>query len=180
MAIRRAGSFRQQLYALDKQLQKELMSAATAYGEEVQVALTRGLSNWKGKAKVNFYLDVKQDARRIYVNVIPAGRGTQIFLWVSGGTGQYGPKKRAYQIPKVPRPEVTLRFQTGYSAKTRPPAVMRAGTGKKSGPWRSAKVVMHPGIRPRKFISTLLDATLPQFRRDVENAYRRAARRARS
>jgi len=178
MPSRRTGSVRQKLYNLDKQLQKELLTVATNQGDEVAAALTRGTRKWRNRP--TFAVGVQVSQRRINVTVRPAAnRAGQIFLWVEKGTGKYGPKKRAYQIPKVPSPEKTLRFQTKYSALTKPVGIFGAGTGKKSGPWRSAKVVMHPGIKGRKFTEAYFKQTGPQFRRDIENAFKRAARRAR-
>jgi len=178
MPSRRTGSVRQKLYALDKQLQKELILLSTNFGEEVAAALSRGTRKWHNKPA--FINEVKVSKKLIKVTVKPVkNKAGQIFLFVEKGTGKYGPKKRPYQIPKVPKPETTLRFQTKYSALTKPVGIFGAGSGKKSGPWRSAKVVMHPGIKPRFFTQAFFKQTTPRWKRDIDNAFKRAARRAR-
>lgn len=110
------------------------------------------------------------------VHVEPTGPFAMRWVWVDRGTGTYGPNHAPYIIqPK--KPGGRLIFQTGYSAKTEPIANANAGDGSRSGPWVSKDMVIHPGIRPRSFTEKFIEELKPEFRRVIENAFRRARRR---
>jgi hypothetical protein len=73
----------------------------------------------------------------------------QIYAWVSEGT------KGPYPIPKTPR-SYPLRFQVGYKAKTIPGS-LTPSSGGPFGPVVRPMQVMHPGIKPRKFVQVAAD-----------------------
>ena len=65
----------------------------------------------------------------------------KIYFYVEAGT-------KAHIIR--PRSARVLRFQTGYTAKTRPGVIGSRGGGPR-GPFVTARSVRHPGTQPRNF-----------------------------
>ena len=111
------------------------------------------------------------------VYVYPAGPHRDIWQWVSRGTGLYGPKKRKYPIRPKKKGGV-LAFPESYTPKTTVRGPGYKGSGKSSGPTIFAKEVMHPGIKGRHFEEAWGRWAKTWFRREMENAMRRGARRA--
>jgi len=133
------------------------------------------VANWEHKPQFKARKSVTKDA--ISVDVWPAGPHRDIWIWVSRGTGLYGPKHRKYPItPK--KPGGVLVFPSVYIPKTRPRGPSYSGPGSSSGPTIFAKKVMHPGIKPRHFEEAWARWGKTWFRREMENAMRRGARRA--
>lgn len=123
-----------------------------AYEKEIELSRNRvkreldsATSTWNLKPKFN----VRKTKRRGVVGLtITTNDERVLFVWK--GTGLYGPKKQAYDIPKKSNKNAkTLRFQERYRAKTRPGRIP-AGTGGSSGNFIMRKRVKHPGIKPRK------------------------------
>jgi len=74
-----------------------------------------------------------------------------IYTWVDKGTGLHGPRMAKYPIPKPSNLTAkTLRFQTGYKAKTKVGS-LTSRQGGSYGPYTYRKSVMHPGIEGREF-----------------------------
>jgi len=72
---------------------------------------------------------------------------------------------------------VLLRFRTGYVAKTLArPARTVSGGGKTTGPEVRAKLVHHPGSEAREFSKTIAKDIEPDFKRVIENTFRRVSK----
>lgn len=119
------------------------------------------------KHRVDFGETVTIDPLIIEVLIKPTGRNVKIFQYVDKGT------KGPYPIPKVVVPGRMLRFQVGYSARTMPVAKYNVGTGTHFGAWVSKAQVMHPGVKPRKFLETYMDELLPSLQRRVQDEINR-------
>ena len=96
----------------------------------------------------------------------------QIFHYVNKGTP-----------PHVIRPKraKALRFRLGYKPRTFPgPARIRVsgGGGKATGKVVFAKIVHHPGTKAREFDKAIMAYWKPEFRRRMNNTFRRIARRS--
>lgn len=108
------------------------------------------------------------------------GKANAVWRYVDEGTGKWGKNHSPYPIrPKRTNKSGLLKFQTGYSPMTAPVAKYNVGSGGRSGNWISSKGVIHPGIRPREFTKTINEELNPSRRARIENAIRRAIRRAR-
>lgn len=135
-----------------RNLKKELLQAAidTLYdaSTDIQGNLRDVVRNWKNKP--NFKDEINLTDKRLEVIIQPKGnkKAIRIFNYVDKGT------KGPYLIPKFPKPNRMLRFQTGYSAMTQPVARYNVGSGKSFGGWVSKKQVTHPGIKGREFVET--------------------------
>jgi hypothetical protein len=115
----------------------------------------------------------------ITLNVVPVGRGTKIWRWVSYGTKAHwisaGPRQthRGY---KGYKPALSL---ARYSPKTSP--YIRGSYG---GPGQYTtnlvyrQRVRHPGIKPRYFERSVAYNVRKDYYNIMENALRRAVRRA--
>ncbi len=107
----------------------------------------------------------------------PVGDDTDKWKWVSQGTGDHGDLGgQGYPIPVRQAP--FLRFQARYDPMTLPGGKF-GGAGVKYGHWRKEKIVMHFGIRPRRFEhEAVLWLDQWGWRRRIENAIRRGLRAA--
>ncbi len=160
---------RQRLIATDKYVQEELAKEAVASGVRLKAAHDEVVSDWDGKPIFTYVISIQPD--RIRVSTRVSGTNKQKWHWVNKGT------KGPYLIPTFPRP-MPLRFQTGYQAHTQPIAKHHQGSGEATGGWVSTYQVTHPGIKARDFTVTIDREERPIFRRNVENAIRRAIRKA--
>lgn len=151
-----------------------MVNALNEFSTLAKAKHEEAVSRWTERPGFKVELTITQE--RMTMTIIPTGPFAERWTWIDQGTGLYGPKKRPYVImPK--KPGGHLVFQTGYSPKTEPIANSNAGTGTASGPWVSKEMVIHPGIRPRKFTEKFEEDLKPDFRRLMENAFRRAVRR---
>lgn len=128
------------------------------------------VKNWKHKPKFKARKYIRPDSIR--VAVYPAGtrENVQIYKWVTKGTR--GP----YPIPKAG--PGYLAFQLGYKPKTRPVGQF-GGPGKATGEKiKGVMQVSHPGIEARKFEESVKNDAKKWYSRTMENAWRRAIRRA--
>jgi hypothetical protein len=112
---------------------------------------------------------VKPDSISVYV--FPTGADKLVWIYVDRGT-----KPHTITARNAPR----LAFMAGvYVPKTLPGAVVVGGGGYVKDPTLARpKSVEHPGSEPRGFSQAIAEDNRPFFRREVENAFRRAARRA--
>ena len=126
------------------------------------------VANWEHKPEFKSRKTITQDY--VAVDVFPAGPNKKYWIWTSRGTKPHiiKPKRKGYP----------LRFPTGYAPKTSPRGPSYGGPGTSSGPEVTAMVVHHPGTKPRHFEEAWKRYALKWFRKTVENAMRRGARRA--
>ena len=168
------SSLRQTMIRHDKRLRAELRAESQQTARDMANWLTVAVRPWSKKPRFAPRVTVRPDWIEAKVDV--AGNARKIFFYVDQGTGKWGPKKRAYPIPKQVQPGKLLKFQTGYSAKTQPKAQIGMGSGQRSGGWVSKAQVMHPGIEPRKFSETVTDELKPDWQTRIEQVLRRYAR----
>ena len=141
------------------------------YGHDIQKEFDGIVSDWSSKNRPRFTLKYQITSNEMVVEVRPVkNKAGKIFGWVDQGTSPYliRPKKRNRRG--------RLLFRTNYRPLTLPIARAHVGPGIATGPWCSAKVVHHPGIKARQFGETIANRTRPKFRREVENVFRRIAR----
>jgi len=120
---------------------------------------------------------VTRDAITVYVYPI-GGKGKDKWIWLTQGTGLYGPKHAKYPI-KPKKKGGVLAFPSVYTPRTRAGAGGQyKGPGTSSGDTVVVKSVMHPGIRPRPFHKVIARWARPKFYRQMEAAMKRGARRA--
>ena len=101
------------------------------------------------------------------------GADKDIWKWLTEGTGKYGPKGKAYKIPKTGHARMT--FRTGYQPKTTPQGGYK-GPGTAEGPWVTKTQIEHPGIRPRPFPKHIARWAKPKLQKIFKNAMQRAKR----
>lgn len=169
---------RQNLLRLDRQLRQEVRDELVATGEELHRKQRMVVTRWKHKPRFNRpVITLTPALMSVVVAPDQRSRAGMIYRWIDKGTGRYGSKKTAYNIPKVLTAQSKLlKFRTGYIPKTAPVAKSQPG-GMAVGGWVTKKQVRHPGIRPRKFSETFLKQLSPPLQRRIDNAIRRAIRR---
>lgn len=129
------------------------------------------VANWSSDVDFGARKIIKPDF--ISVSVYPKGADKKIWTYVTGGTRKH---------PITARRAKTLAFMWGgkgsYKPKTKP-------VGKFGGPGivRGGKMafpvsVQHPGTKARKFEETIMEDMQPEFRREMENAFRRGINKA--
>lgn len=178
MPSERIGSLEEWARNLNRAVYSELRTTAQETADDLGILLTAVTRSWQNQLSWQVRSSVSPDL--IVGEVIAVGRlkARQIFNWIDQGTGLHGPKKRAYKIPKYPKPNSLLTFRTGYQPKTLPIARFNQGPGQATGNWVSVKEVTHPGIRSREFIKTFIEELQPPFSERVLVAFTRAGRRA--
>jgi len=118
---------------------------------ELLTYFTRITNLWKHK--VAFQARKRITAQGITLYVYPTGPNKMLWVW-----------------------SFPLRYRKGYKPRTGRGYRYR-GPGKATGPWRSRHQVEHPGIKAREFEKHIKRFYQPKFRRHMENALRRGARR---
>lgn len=118
--------------------------------------------------KVDFQARKRITSQGITLYVFPTGPNKDLWIWTSGGTK---PHDIAPKGPGYP-----LRFRTGYKPRTGRGYRYR-GPGKSVGPWVSTYKVKHPGTKAREFEKHIKRFYTPKYRRHMENALRRGARK---
>lgn len=171
------SNLRQIMITHDKNIRAELRAEAQKTARDMAKWLGVAVANWSKKPR--FVGRVRLMPTEILAFVDIAGTAKKIFVYIDQGTGLYGKRKKAYQIPKVIQPGKLLRFRGGYTPKTAPTAkgVNIGGSGAKSGGWISKVKIIHPGIKPRKFTEVVAKELKPDFQTRIENAIRRGASR---
>jgi hypothetical protein len=146
-----------------KELEKTIDSIVK---EELLSYFLRIVADWKHQPEFKVRKVITADGITIYV--YPAGQYKDLWLWVSGGTRSHTimPKTAGYP----------LAFRTDYRPRTRPGYKYR-GPGESVGPYVKAKVVEHPGIKPRLFEKHIARFYRPKYRKHLEAALRRGAAR---
>ena len=123
--------------------------------------------SWQGE-KPKFTPVFRKDggALRIQVRLAGPKKGREKWLYVNYGT-------RPHKIKA--KPGNTLRFQTGYQAGSTP-GQLRTARSSKSGSWRSAKEVNHPGTEARNWKELIIKDYQVAFERWMGAAMSHAAR----
>lgn len=127
-------------------------------------------SDWKRKP--NFKVLTIITPTELGYAVIAIGENSDIWQYVDEGTRPH--------IIRPKSPEKPLAFRGNYSARTAPIAKAHVGSGQSSGAWVKTFVVFHPGSDARLFAETYLKDNTTERRRRIENALRRAIRRAKA
>lgn len=179
MALKRFGqNVRRLILREDEVARAAMYREMEASVQHVIDEVERMTGNWTHKPTFRVTSKRTGSTYTVTVNLSGSKINQQIFGWVDQGTGKYGPKGRAYKIPKtVKRGQKPLRFQTGYQAKTKPIAQVTGKGGESTGPWVSAIQVTHPGIEGRKFLETAQAELRPGLDVRVTNAIRKALSR---
>jgi len=169
---------RQTLIRQDHVLRQEVLDEMLATGKEMRLQYKRITTRWTHKPKFKIETEIGVDLIRLTIVPDTNDLAGKIFQWVDKGTGKYGKRGSAYEIkPKRSNVKGLLTFRRNYYPKTAPVAQF-GGPGVKGGPWVSKKVVLHPGIEARRFTEVLLARMTPPLKRRIDNAIRRAQRRA--
>lgn len=131
--------------------------------DDIQSTARDATQQWKRKPAFGEIQTITKE--RIELLIKPKGDNKKIFQYVDMGT------KGPYPIPKVLFPgRKPLKFRSGYSARTLPLGKYNQGSGQSFGQWVTKHQVMHPGIKPRKFLETFMNELIPslQFRTQSE------------
>lgn len=130
------------------------------------------VDNWDNKPQ--FVASLYVDADKISLYIEPTGPNAKLWDWTSRGTKPHliaaGTRVRGGIKNR-------LLFRANYTPKTAPGPTW-GGAGKSTGPLISKRVVHHPGTRPRKFEEYIGRQIKADFRREIENAFRRGMRKA--
>lgn len=123
------------------------------------------VAKWEHKPKFSSRKYIKPDS--IAVNIFATGDNAKIWGYVNDGT-----KPHVIRAKNAP----LLKFRTGYSPKTlaKPARTVPSG-GTASGPWVSKVAVNHPGNEARNFTNEIAEDIKPDFKIEIENAFRRAS-----
>lgn len=150
----------------DRSLRRRLLGVVEQAAYDAQGYHQSITSQWKSKP--DWRVLILHDERVIIGRLVAADSKSQIWRYVDEGTGAGRPGGHPYLI--FPRRAPMLRFQTGYSARTKPVARFNVGTGRAFGPFVSKPFVIHPGIKAREFTKTYTEKQRRIFRAMVIQA----------
>lgn len=167
MPSRRVGNLRQSLLDFNNRAKTEVAREMVQIGKDLRKEHQDVVSDWEHKP--DFAATTQFAQGSIGVDIKVKGQHKKIWRYVDEGTRPH------LILPRVPGGR--LKFRTGYSPRTLPIAQAHMGTGTASGAFVSAEQVNHPGTEAREFGKTIAEDYKPEFRRRIENAFRRAARR---
>ncbi len=165
--------------------EKALMDLGSTVRKEVEGALEKVkkalvdsheliVQDWKSDVSFRAAKYIRPD--RMWVTVFPTGADREIWFYVDQGT-------KPHTIPeRRPKKAKALAFQAGgaYQPKTlAKPARTVSGGGKVTGGTKvvamKAKAYTHPGTEAREFTRQIAEDIQPEFVKEVENAFKRAA-----
>lgn len=126
-----------------RELRLVLEGAFKEAGREIRKDYGRATSTWKHKPEIVAEVNTRSGKAELL-----AGTDDKIFNWVDAGTGLYGPAHSKYPIR--PKKAKALRFLAGFRPKTMPNH-LASGAGGSWPPILLRGLVMHPGIKPRRF-----------------------------
>lgn len=127
----------------------------------------RIVASWEHKPEFRAMKRVTRGDIRVYI--YPTGPNKKYWIWTSRGT-----KPHVIEPKNAP----VLAFPSIYTPKTTVRGPGYKGPGTSSGPTVFAMHVEHPGTKPRHFEEAWGRWAKTWFRREMENAIRRGARRA--
>ena len=148
---------------------RRMKQAAERSAELAEKEFAKTYKTWDHKPR--FQKKVKVGGRGITWEV---WTDDQIYTWVSGGTGLYGPKHAKYPIPK--KGPGFLAFPSGYKAKTTPNLLFSKSGGSFWPMVFMTGQVMHPGIEPRNFDMVVMAYVNPWYVKWMADALKVGAR----
>lgn len=152
---------------VDRRVKAGVLEAANRAVQRQTTVLNAATQTWR--TQVGFKLKVTARTGNTRYSIVAMGtpKALQVFEWVDGGT-------RPHRIPALGNLTAkTLRFATGYNARTSPVANANVGNGRASGPVVMRKAVQHPGIEAREF----LEFAQLEIEEDVQTYIRQAISR---
>ena len=164
-----SGAARKELEVGMKRVEKALLKS-----HEIVV------KDWK--SDVGFKVKFVTTPRRMYVHVFPTGKDKEVWTYVDLGTRPHKiAAKNAPRLAFMMSVDAGGKFvRGGYVPKTlAKPARTVVGGGYVKSPKALARPIEvdHPGSEGRGFTEQIAKDLQPEFRREMENAFRRAARR---
>jgi len=146
----------------------ELLNELRKEGREQQKELKKTVATWRNKPNFESLVGLERKAGGSAIVVTgPTGNDAAVNHWV--WTDQ-GTRPHTIQARRAP----TLKFRTGFVAKTRPRR-FTSRRGRRFGLWRSPVSVRHPGTKPREWTKLLAKKRKRPFDQRMGNAMKRGA-----
>lgn len=154
---------------IQDQIKRELVPVAKAHVEEREKVVS------DFEHDINFGYRISTTEKQITLSIVVENDKEEVSegftigdLWKSlDQTGTRG----SYQIPKNPQPGKRLAFRLGYQPHTRPIG-RYGGPGVATGKLVRPEVVMHPGIKPRKFSQGINKRLRKRYEKAIERGVR--------
>jgi len=144
-------------------LRLELLNAIRKVGRATRREFEATTKNWKHQVKFEMLISLKDGPTALVET------GDEIYGYVDQGT-------RPHTIrPK--KPGGVLAFPSVSVPKTRPGS-LKSGRGKRGGPTVFTREVRHPGGKARGFSKQIKKKMLPRFKREMERAMVKAAKKS--
>jgi len=134
-------------------------------GPEIKQDFEGTVQGWNNKPA--FITKYSMNDREVGVRVYPSsGKNGDIYRLVVLGSPAH-----TITVRRAP----FLRYQTGYSSSTKAGSLL-SRPNQRSGRWRVAHSVKHPGFEEREFDRLIGDKNLPKFQKDMQDAVEEAFR----
>lgn len=148
-----------------KAFEREIRAAVDKTADGMLADFKKTTRTWR--TDVKFYARPKGGQLGRRDMVITIYTNSQIYQYVEAGTKPH---------PIRPKKAKALRFLSNYRAKTRA-GFIGSSAGGTSGNPVFAKEVMHPGTKARNFAAIIAKKHTPRFKKNVDAAMARAAKR---
>lgn len=173
VAFRAVRGRRRIFEQFEKVAKKKLGAAVDAEVKPKVIELAeKRMEKWEEPAEIKARKFITKDS--IEVTVFPAGKHKQKWIWLTKGT------KGGYKIPKQPKTTGTLAFMWdgpgSYIPKTTPSGGYGGPGMVLGGEMHYPRQVEHPGIEARNFEEKIRKEYSEEFRRTMENIWRRTIR----
>ena len=143
-------------------VRQAVLEALEAEAQDILADYRQTTATWEHQVEFETIIDITSQEASVLV-----GTDDPIFRYVDEGT-------RPHMI--FPRRARKLRFQTGYSAKTKPGKI-GSWPGGKYGPVVFADRVSHPGTKAREFTKAIQKRRKSKFTRRMVEAMKAGAER---
>lgn len=146
----------------------ELLNALRKEGTAQRKELKKTVRTWRDKPRFESLVGLERKAggsAMVVTGPVGSDKAVAHWVWTDQGT-------RPHTI--VARRAPTLKFRAGFVAKTRPRR-FSSRRGRSFGPWRSPRMVRHPGTKPREWTKLLAKKRKKPFDKRMQDAMKRGA-----
>jgi len=152
----------------DRSLRAKMLAQMNHYVSVVKKDYQLTTATWSEPVKFEALEAFSPDGPTVLV-----GTDNKIYGYLDEGTGKWGKSHRPYVIMAGAftgkSNKSWLYFRKGYTAKTKPNFIGSGAGGAAKGEMVKARIVLHPGIKPRNFTKILQKKHQPAFKKAMQD-----------
>lgn len=156
---------------------EEVRTAAQAMAQDIEKDFAKTVKTWEHKPEFETEVKVGSAAGSYITGKAGITGGAEIAVTTDDEVYGYVDEGTRPHIIKPRRKGYPLRFNVGGRPKTKP-RIIGSTAGKKGNREVRARSVHHPGTKAREFTKTIHKKYQKEFRKQMDAAMRRAAKRS--